>query len=165
MQDPFHFRHHSRRSTIMSNTPADLAVGTSSWNYYPRTMIRLASIAYQDVGDIPASVEALGLNVVWGPVQNWDDDISDSLMYVAMRDQPNEYTVVIRGTNMDSWFSWTQEDFAVGTTQPFNQFAPHAPASALISQGTFEGMTLLLGLTDPNTGQTVTQFLAQANPQ
>ncbi len=150
----------------MSTTPVALAAGTPSFNYYPRTMVRLAGlIADQDVSTIPASVQALGQTVVWGPVQEYHDEISDSLMYVAMRDNPNEYTVVIRGTNMDSWYSWEKEDFAIHTLRKFSELAPHAPDHARVSHGTFRGMKLLLEMTDPNTGLTVTEFLKQRNPQ
>lgn len=136
-----------------------------NYNYYPQTTIRLCEISYQDMSSIPGAIANLGLELVWGPaelVSSWD--ISYSLMYVCKRSPLNEYFVVIRGTNMYSWESWTQQDFAIGNTQPFNQLAPHAPADALISQGTFNGMTDLLSLTDPNTGQGVVQFLSGANP-
>ncbi len=137
----------------------------NNYNYYPRTTIRLCEISYEDMGSIPGDVENLGLEVVWGPaelVSSWD--ISYSLMYVCKRSSLDEYFVVIRGTNMYSWESWTQQDFAIGTTRPFKQLAPHAPASALISQGTFNGMKDLLTLTDPNTGQGVVEFLRGAKP-
>jgi hypothetical protein len=107
-----------------------------------------------------------GQTVVWGPVQKFHDEISDSLMYVVRRDDPVEYTVVIRGTNMDSWYSWEHEDFAVGTLRKFNDLAPqllHAPANALISHGTFRGMQLLLGMKD-HSGRTVAEFLKQQKP-
>ena len=142
-----------------------LKAQANSYNYYPRTTVRLCEISYQDMSAIPQAVANLGLNVVWGPaelVSSWD--ISYSLMYVCKRSPLNEYFVVIRGTNMYSWESWTQQDFAIGNTQPFNQLAPHAPADALISQGTFNGMTDLLSLTDPNTLQGVVEFLGDANP-
>jgi hypothetical protein len=163
-----------RRSTVMSTiTPAELAAGTSnrSFSYYPRTMVRLAGlIAYQAPHTIASTVQQQlpGQRVVWGPVQEFHDEISDSLMYVVRRDNPVEYTVVIRGTNMDSWYSWEREDFAVGTLRKFNDLAPgvlRAPDNALISQGTFRGMQLLLEMKDRNTGLKLAEFLRQANPQ
>ena len=137
----------------------------NNYNYYPRTMIRLCEISYDDLSLIPGEVQQLGWNVVWGPaelVSSWD--ISYSLAYVCARSQPNEYTMVIRGTNMDSWDSWVKEDFAISTKVPFNRLAPHAPASALISQGTSNGMNDLLKLTDPISGQGLVDFLRGAGP-
>ena len=144
-------------------TPAEAA---SDFGYYPRTMIDLAVIAYSDIASIPPKVEALGMEVVWGPAQlvRWDG-ITYSLAYIAHRRHTHETTVVIRGTTVDSWSSWTLEDFDVGTTQPFNQLAPHAPADALVSQGTFNGVTDLLKLTDPATGLGIVEFLQATNPR
>ena len=152
----------------MHPTPAELAAGTSSFNYYPRTMVRLAGIiAYEEATRIPEIVrrELPGQRVVWGPVQEYHDEISDSLMYVVKRDDPAEYTVVIRGTNMDSWYSWQKEDFAVGTLRKFNELSRRAPASALISHGTYRGMKLLLEMKDRHSGKTLTQFLRDENPR
>jgi hypothetical protein len=136
-----------------------------NYNYYPRTMIRLCEISYDDISIIPSEVQQLGLDVVWGPVElvSWLD-VSYSLAYVCMREDPNEYTLVIRGTNMDSWDSWEKEDFAIGTLRLFNELAPHAPASALISHGTYRGIKDLLKLNDPNTGAGIADFLSKANP-
>lgn len=138
----------------------------SNYNYYPRTMIRLCEISYQDMSSIPGAVKDLGLKVVWGPaekVSSWG--IPYSLMFVAMRSEPEEYIVVIRGTNMYSWESWTKQDFDIGTTKPFNQLAPHAPANARISQGTLNGMNDLLELSDPTTYKGVLDFLKGAKPR
>jgi hypothetical protein len=138
----------------------------NDYNYYPRTMIRFCSISYEDMGSIPGDVANLGWQVVWGPADLASlFGISYSLAYVCRRQQPyNEYTVVIRGTNMMSWDSWVKEDFAVGTTRPFNQLAPHAPANALISHGTYRGTVDLLKLRDPNTGTSLVDFLRSAKP-
>jgi len=139
---------------------------TNNYNYYPRTMIRFCSISYEDMSSIPGDVHNLGWEVVWGPAElvSWLD-ISYSLAYICRRQQPyNEYTVVIRGTNMMSWDSWEKEDFAIGTTRPFNELAPHAPANALISHGTFRGTVDLLNLRDPNTNASIVDFLRNAKP-
>ncbi len=130
-------------------------------------MARLSSIAYDSLTAIPKEVESLGLNVVWGPVELCDDlGVSYSLAYVAKRSNPEEYTVVIRGTNFLSLESWAMEDFDVEPPlQAFSQLAPHAPASALVSQGTFDGMNDLLSLTDPITGQGIVDFLKASSPQ
>ena len=92
-------------------------------------------IAYSDLGSIPAQWSAR--HGVLGPAQlvNWR--IAYSAAYVAHRPETHEYTVVIRGTNMYSWLS-------CGTRLRGRQYAafnppPHAPADALVSQGTFTG--------------------------
>lgn len=140
----------------------------ANYNYYPRTMIRLCNISYDDLYCIPNEVQQLGWQVVWGPAElvSWLD-ISYSLAFVCRRQQPNtaaEYTVVIRGTNMMSWDSWEKEDFAVGTTRPFNELAPHAPANALISHGTYRGTRDLLRLVDPKTKTSLVDFLSNEKP-
>jgi len=137
----------------------------NSYNYYPRTMIRLCEYSYYDLNDIPPAVQQLGLEVVWGPAELVDWlGISYSLAYICRRRQPNEYTVVIRGTNMMSWESWEKEDFAIGSLRSFKELAPHAPASALISHGTFRGLTYLIKLRDKKTGMGMGDFLKLANP-
>ena len=138
----------------------------NDYNYYPRTMVDLAAISYDDLGSIPNEVQQLGWQVVWGPAElvSWLD-VSYSLAYVCRRPQPyNEYTVVIRGTNMMSWDSWEKEDFAIGTTRPFNELAPHAPANALVSYGTFRGTTDLLSLRDPQKKTSIVDFLRLEKP-
>jgi len=145
---------------------ASRAETTSNFGYYPRTMINLSVIAYSDpMSSIPAQVEALGLEVVWGPAELVDGlGVSYSRAYIAHRSDPDEYTVVIRGTNPESWLSWTQEDFDIGTTVPFSTYAANAPADALIAAGTANGMNDLLSLADPTTGQSIVQYLQQADP-
>ncbi len=136
-----------------------------NYNSYPRTMIRLCEISYQELDDIPAAVQALGWELVWGPAELRSIfDVSYSLMFVCRNSRTDEYTVVVRGTNMDSIESWTMEDFDIDTTQPFNRLAPHAPDNALIAQGTFNGMQDLLKLTDPNTSLSALAFLQSAKP-
>lgn len=142
-----------------------LDVTADSYGYYPRTMVRLSDIANYSLDKIPVAVAALGLRVVWGPAELTKDDEPYSRMFVCMRAQPNEYTVVIRGTDPLSWEAWWDEDFAIGKTEPFNQLAPHAPANALVSQGTFNGINDLLSLEDPRTGVGVVPFLQGAKPQ
>lgn len=136
---------------------------TYPYNHYPNTMINLCNISYEKISDIKASVEATGQTIVWGPQELVSDvDVAYSLMYVAFNEASREYTVVIRGTNFDSWSSWTKQDFAVGNTQPFNSLPctvpMSAPTSVLISQGTFNGMKDLISLKDPSTGLNVVEF-------
>lgn len=127
----------------------------------PQIMIRLCNISYDFfMSSIPQDVnDQLGLNVVWGPAERTHDLVSDSRMFVVNGPGANDFTVVIRGTNMISWESWTSEDFAISSVVNFNTYVPTAPADAVISQGTSTGMDWLNGLTDPNTGLTVVQFL------
>lgn len=147
-------------------TPADSAAASDNgYNYYPQTMVQLCSISYDPIAGIPAAVAQLGLEVVWGPAQLVSEDgVSYSLAFVAHRSDPDEYTVVIRGTNLDSWIAWTTEDFEVGSTVPFTQLVPNAPSGAAISQGTFNGMNDLLSLSDPNTQASLVAYLQAANP-
>jgi hypothetical protein len=126
-------------------------------------MIRFCEISYDDLSSIAPAVQKLGWKVVWGPAELVDFfGVSYSLAYICQRDNPAEYTVVIRGTNMLSWESWMKEDFAIGTTRPFNEIAPHAPANALISHGTYRGTKDLLKLTSGNLG--IVDFLRSAKP-
>ena len=137
-----------------------------SYNIYPRTMVRLCVISYESVDDIPGAVQPLGWDVVWGPAERRSIiDISYTLMFVCRNRQTGEYAVVIRGTNFDSLRSWIFQDFDIGSTQPFSKLAPHAPSNALIAQGTYNGMSDLLNLTDPNNGKTLVQFLQQSHPK
>jgi hypothetical protein len=148
-------------------TPAEAAANTGDgYNYYPQTMIDLCAISYQDIGSIPAAVEQLGLQVGWGPAQLVSDlGGSYSLAFVAYRSDPDEYTVVVRGTMLDSLEAWVNEDFDIGNTVPFNQFVPSAPAGAAISQGTANGMNDLLSLADPDTGTSLLSYLQGVQPQ
>ena len=132
-------------------------------SYYPSTMIALCEISYDYMHSIPDKVRKIGWEVVWGPAElvSWLD-ISYSLAFVCRRQ--DEYTVVIRGTNMMSWDSWEKEDFAIGTTRRFNELAPHAPANALISHGTFRGIEDLLKLRDPQKNTSIVDFLRNQNP-
>lgn len=149
-----------------------LAELIANFGYYVRLMIGLAAIAYSDhMSTIPAQVDSLGWQVVWGPSELSDElGISYSRAFIAKSDTADVYTVVIRGTNPISWRSWMGEDFDVGTTVPFDTLWPldTLPANSLgagrISQGTFNGMSDLLKLTDPSTGTTILQFLQAANP-
>jgi len=142
------------------------ASGSNGYNYYPNTMINLCVLSYQDIGRITWEVNNsyLGVQVVWGPVEAVDDlDISYALAYIVHRPVPNEYTLVIRGTNPISLKAWLTEDFEVDTTVPFNQYDPNAPADAVISTGTANGVNDLLSLQDKD-GMTIVQFLQGIEP-
>jgi hypothetical protein len=131
-----------------------------SYNYYPNTMITLCMISYSTIDSIKLQVQQqTDVQVVWGPAQLLDSRIAYALAYVAYRPIPNEYTVVIRGTNLDSAKAWLSEDFDIGTTVPFTNFVANAPSDAVISKGTSDGINDLLSLSDPTTGTTLLQYL------
>lgn len=143
-------------------TPAEAAVGNpSSYNYYPNKMINLCVISYENITDIKNLVQQQGLQVVWGPAERASGPlhITYTRAFVAYRANPSEYTVVIRGTNFDSLKSWLTEDFEVGTTVPFSQFVPNAPAGAVIAKATADGMNDLLSIIDPGTKMSLIDFL------
>jgi hypothetical protein len=135
---------------------------SSSYNYYPNTMITLCMISYSPIGSISLQVQQLtDVQVVWGPAQLVDSlsKVTYALAYVAYRPDPKEYTVVIRGTTLDSATAWLTEDFEIGTTVPFTNFVANAPSDAAISKGTSDGINDLLSLGDPITGATLVQYL------
>jgi len=144
------------------------AIDPTSEQYagYPPLMMGLCSASYLDISDIPAAVQALGLQVVWGPEEAVDIvGISYSLGFVAQNTATNEFTVVIRGTNMISLGSWWDEDFQISNLVPLSQYAPHAQGNPMISQGTANGLTYLLALTDGNNnGENIVQFLQNQTP-
>jgi hypothetical protein len=149
----------------LSTDVKPISAADNNYNYYPRTMVSLCVASYADISNIAQEVAQLGLNVAWGPAQLVSDwGIPYSLMYVAVNQAKDEYTVVIRGTDPLSLTSWIKEDFEIGTTIPFNQVVPNAPANAVISKATFDGLSDLLSLKDPKTNQSVTAFLAVTKP-
>ncbi len=137
-----------------------------TFNYYPRIMIQFSEIAYESLEKIPEAVAKLGWEVCWGPHELVSEfDIAFSAMYVARRPQPNEYAVVIRGTNFDSLEAWFKQDFDIGTKKPFSDFVPNAPADALISHGTYNGLKdLVEKMVDQEKGNLLT-YLKHANPK
>lgn len=138
----------------------------SNYAYYARLMAALAVLAYNDpMTSIPQQVEPLGVQVVWGPAEIGDGlDISYTRAFITRDTASGAYAVVIRGTNPLSLLSWTLEDFDVSTAVPFNTIVPTAPDSALISQGTYNGLAYLAELKDPATGKTMVEYLLQAQP-
>lgn len=155
------------------STPADqtFAANDNSFNYYPNAMITLASLAYASFNDIAAQVSGttwLGQTVVWGPAQLMREDASYSLAYITERPSAPgrpfvEHTLVIRGTELDSWDAWSTEDFDTHKTEPLSNLIPNTPAGARISQGTYNGIHDLNDLV--SNGQSIVQFLQQVKPQ
>lgn len=143
----------------------------SNYNYYPNTAIELSIIAYEEVIEIPNSVKSnTNLAVCWGPAELKGSLglVSYSKMFVANNSATGEYFVVIQGTNPFSVEAWTKEDFDVGSSQPFGNLPgsiPNVPPTALISQGTFNGMSDLISLVDPSTGQSIVTYFKSLQPK
>jgi Lipase (class 3) len=131
------------------------------------SMATLCNISYNDASEIANDVTDFnaGLTVVWGPVEYTPPDAfeSVSLIYIVkgpvVTNDETEYTVVIRGTNFESWTSWTQEDFDIGTSVPFNSLVAAAPADAVISGGTNNGMGYLIENSYDNNGVSPSGYL------
>lgn len=146
-------------------------VGSSSYNYYPNTAVELCVASYQDTSAIAPCVSAkTDLSVVWGPAECLSKitGIPYSLMFVAAKASTGEYFVVIRGTDFLSLATWLLQDFDVAISQPLSKLsgAPSSiPTTARVSQGTFNGVSDLLDLHDPSTGQSLVSFLQQAKPR
>ncbi len=140
------------------------------YDYYPNTAIELCSIAYDAMSAIPSVVSAsIGLTVVWGPADltKWDG-VSYCRAFIAGDAATGEYFVVISGTNCDSLSSWLQQDFDVSTASPLGSLPgapPGVPPDALIGHGTFTGTSDLLHLRDPQTGQSMVEFLKVLGPR
>lgn len=130
-----------------------------NYDYYPNTALQLSAISYDGLHEIPIEVSSTtGLTVVWGPreLRAWDG-ISYSLAFIAGDASTGEYFAVIRGTNFESLGSWLKQDFDLDKAMPFGELPggpPKVPADALISKGTFNGMSDLLRLRDPDRGNT-----------
>ncbi len=106
----------------------------------------------------------LETSIVWGPAFSPVNGFAtNSLMFIAQVKSSSEYFVVIRGTDPISLSSWINEDLEVDTIVPLNTL-PNVPSSIIydditISLAAFNGMSDLLGLTDPNTNQSALTFL------
>lgn len=126
------------------------------------TMIGLCVASYAEP---PSSIDVSGVQpaqtIVWGPAwkSNPVSGESYTLMYVTNTTGTDEYTVVARGTNPESWTSWHLEDFDVATTQPLQGLVPGAPADARVSTGSYNGLNDLIGLVDATSTQDVATFL------
>jgi hypothetical protein len=142
----------------------------SPYNYYPNTAIALCVISYGDISTIAPAVSAqTDLSVAWGPAECRSiTGVPYSLMYVAAKASTGEYFVVIRGTDFYSLSTWLLQDFDVATSRPLGALPgnpKNIPSTALVSQGTFNGMTDLLKLTDPSSGQSLVGFLRGVKPR
>lgn len=100
--------------------------------------------------------------LVWGPVvyQAENSEVADNVMYVAQGADDNQkpvYIVAIAGTNPVSTDD-DSEDLDVGTLAPLPN---NANGEAIISLGTFNGVTNLEGMSYPSQGssQTLVEYL------
>jgi hypothetical protein len=139
------------------------------YDWYPNTAIALCAISYDDMSAIPNEVaNQTGLKVVWGPAElDHHDGISYSRAFIAGDESTGEYFVVIRGTNFESLSSWLKQDFDIDKAKPFGELPggpPQVPVDALISEGTFNGMSDLIRLRDPATHTSMVEFLAALKP-
>jgi len=106
------------------------------------------------------SRNATGLNIV-----------ADNTMMLVYSASQNALVLAIAGTNLDSFFDWTSEDFDVSTTVAWTSVVGGSngiETSPYISTGTATGLANLLALPLPdNTGDTMlatlTAFLSEAN--
>ena len=98
---------------------------------------------------------------IWGPAVyvNDNDNIADNSMFAAQNQSTGDIVVGIAGTNPVSKYDIDTEDLGVGTTVQF----PSAPEGAWVAQGTWDGVGILEGMTDPTTGQTLIDFLNTHN--
>ena len=99
--------------------------------------------------------------ICWGPVADKLLRFSPfgpsiALMYVVKNENNNnipEYTIVIRGTNPKSPYSWFREDFNVKELKKWNSVSWETKASdnAQVSEATSQAMNIHTNLKDNNT--------------
>lgn len=95
-------------------------------------------------------------NIVWGPAASRKKGqlVSDSLAFVVKDtakegDSKPSYTMVIRGTNPFSLFSWLFQDLNVSGMVPWSRQSPHTTAAdAWVSKATDTAMTIHKALDD-----------------
>ncbi len=103
----------------------------------------------------------------WGPVV-WENtvpiertslppllvpsNVADNAMYVAHNAEENVYVVAVAGTNFLSQYDWATEDLAVKNLVSWS-------GPGMISQGTLDGLNVLLAMTDPVSNHTLAAYL------
>jgi hypothetical protein len=143
---------------------SDVATASAS-NGAINLAINLCVDSYREtIDEIITAVQNQGQSIVWGPAEALHDGVPYSLMFVAYDPTTTFYYVVMRGTNPVSLFSWITEDFEIHNTVPFTNYVGSAPADALISLATSNGLNDLLALTDPTTGQPLMDYLQSIQP-
>jgi hypothetical protein len=119
--------------------------------------------------------------LAWGPAVYCIDTGSrakaTNTMFVAYSPSQAAYVVAVAGTNFVSFYDWLAEDLDVGADHmstvplalPYNRpdnNLPLNPSVPYISAATATGLSKLLAMTDPSTGDTLQQFLtATANAE
>jgi len=103
-------------------------------------------------------------SLAWGPVSYTVPGAlyQDNMMYVVQLTgaTPPQYFVAVRGTNGAAELDWLLEDFDVLQQMPWPIGATGSDVVGQVSESTSIGMTVLLGMQDPATGDTLQQFLA-----
>ncbi|MCG8326918.1 MAG: hypothetical protein MI974_04490 [Chitinophagales bacterium] len=113
---------------------------------------------------ITSAIGNYGTQPVWGPYIKGsfpgnDTVLTDNLLYaVKQQTAPNEvtYVVGVSGTNMISYYGWFDEDFNVQGHQPWKD--PHNVQHGSISDGSANGLSILLSLKDGNK-KNILEFL------
>ena len=97
---------------------------------------------------------------IWGPCVYSKNPtaanvVSDNTMMMVYSPSQATIVIAIAGTNPDSVFDWSSEDFAVSTMVSWSSVVGtnNVPANAYISTGTDTGLQILLGM-PANTGAT-----------
>jgi hypothetical protein len=144
-----------------------------------KEMVILSFIAYQGFWETDPQkiknllVETLNLKIlkpfigeqelVWGPALYKGDHFLDVAMMYTVRNKntPSEYTVVVRGTNPLSIWSWLDENLKIEKQFPWETGTP--PAGAKISEATHTALSVLQDLKPaesiPGTGIPINRFL------
>jgi hypothetical protein len=127
-----------------------------------KLMLKLSFIAYLSlVGDtefIEKGIRRMishvkpAQNLVWGPAVGSEGAIVNYALMYIVQDHANldEYTVVIRGTNPLSSYSWISQDLDVGQKVPWNKISEYSPdTGAMISNATNTAMEIHTSLKYP----------------
>ncbi len=103
---------------------------------------------------------------IWGPYvwtnnPNTNKIICDNTVALFYNSSQKLFVVGIAGTNSNSMYDWMTEDFDVSTTQPWNTVSAvtNAPATAVLSTGTYNGINNLLNNIKDNNGYNVVTAL------
>ncbi len=146
-----------------------LSMLSNSASSLKKPLEELQAIATQRITKTLADPQIIGLigtwQLVWGPevFSNAADPnqpqkpvVSDNLLYVAQRENSNDFVIATAGTNPISWFGWFVEDFSVRETVAW-PFAQPPGLSPKIAKGTSVGLDILLAMKDQ--GVSLTNFL------
>ncbi|WP_336687212.1 lipase family protein [Chryseobacterium bernardetii] len=161
-------------------------------SYYFNNVPPVAAAGQQGPSVVaPSVLPVLGnWNLVWGPALVEETDsygqptgVADNALYVAQCDALTfpggpvlpVYVVAIAATNPASLYDWETEDFSVSEVVNWTTYDPSAIVTSeyngndpYISKGTATGISILLGLTSPETaaspGTTLQQFIAGLQP-